>query len=211
VRDIINVASSPFAKFADTNRFGTPIVVVSGLPRSGTSMAMGMLQAGGLALMVDGVREADESNPRGYYECERVKDLDKDPDTSWLEGARGKAIKIISFLLPYLPESNNYRVIFMHRRMEEIVASQNRMLSVSGESSGSLSDDVVALRYQDHLNQAKRLLAERRCFDVLDVQYGAVLDRPFEQAGRINQFVGGKLEVSSMAGVVDRALHRQRT
>jgi len=194
-----------------TIRFGEPIVVVSGLPRSGTSMMMGMLSAGGLPMMSDGTRAADENNPKGYFEYERVKELDKDGDKSWLKSARGKGIKIISFLLPHLPDTNHYRVIFMHRRMEEVIASQNRMLTVRGESSGSLSDEQIAVRYREHLNHAKRLLASRRCFEVFDVSYGDVVSRPHDQAKALNHFLGGTLDVSKMAAAVDRDLHHNRT
>ena len=109
-------------------RRGRPIVVVSGLPRSGTSMAMKMIEAGGLPVVTDGLRHADASNPNGYYEFEHVKNLDKAGDLSWLAEARGKAVKIISFLITYLPEAYDYRVVFMQRDLSEVIASQNRML-----------------------------------------------------------------------------------
>ena len=94
-------------------RYGRPIVVVSGLPRSGTSMAMKMLEAGGLPVVTDGLRAADEDNPKGYYEDERVKDLHQAADKGWLRNARGRVVKIISFLLKSLPADNNYQVVFM--------------------------------------------------------------------------------------------------
>ena len=114
-------------------RYGPPIVVVSGLPRSGTSMAMKMLEAGGLAVVTDNVRAADDDNPRGYYEDERVKDLARDANRAWLRDARGKAIKIISFLLKDLPPDNNYKVLFMERDLGEVLASQQKMLDHRGE------------------------------------------------------------------------------
>ena len=110
-------------------RYGKPIVVVSGLPRSGTSMMMQMLEAGGLEILTDGRRTADESNPHGYYELERVKTLEKSEDTSWLTDARGKAVKIIAFLLRYLPENLNYKVIFVHRDMDEVLGVIARTLA----------------------------------------------------------------------------------
>ena len=118
-------------------RFGQPVVVISGLPRSGTSMAMRMLESGGLKVMTDGLRIADASNTNGYYEVERVKRLNSDDDRSWLAQARGKAIKIISFLLTYLPDSNDYHVIFMHRSLDEVIKSQNAMLVARGNLSVS--------------------------------------------------------------------------
>ncbi len=118
-------------------RYGPPIVVVSGLPRSGTSMAMKMLEAGGLAIVTDNVRAADDDNPRGYYEDERVKDLARDANREWLRDARGKAIKIISFLLKDLPPDNNYKVLFMERDLGEVLASQQKMLDHRGEDSAT--------------------------------------------------------------------------
>ena len=110
-------------------RYGEPVIIVSGLPRSGTSMAMQMLAAAGVSVVTDGVREAGEDNPKGYYEDERVKDLHKETqDGAWVREARGKAIKIISFLLKDLPETNNYKVIFMRRDLSEVLASQQKML-----------------------------------------------------------------------------------
>ncbi len=121
---------------------GEAIIVVSGLPRSGTSMTMKMLVEGGIAVLTDGIRAADESNPEGYYEFEKVKQLDKAGDLSWLNEARGKAVKIISYLLQRLPDTFDYRVIFMHRDLHEVIASQNRMLERLGEKKGDLPDDV---------------------------------------------------------------------
>ena len=115
---------------------GRPIVVVSGLPRSGTSMAMKMLDAGGMPLVTDGVRSADISNPNGYYEFEPVKDLERG-EAAWLADARGKAVKIVSPLLTYLPESFDYQVIFMRRPLAEIVDSQHAMLDARGSERGS--------------------------------------------------------------------------
>ncbi len=119
---------------------GAAIIVVSGLPRSGTSMTMKMLAEGRIALLTDGVRAADESNPEGYYEFEKVKQLDKAGDLSWLNEARDKAVKIISYLLPHLPDTLNYRVLFMHRDLHEVMASQNRMLVQRGEPTGTDDD-----------------------------------------------------------------------
>src|SRR5215210_2604024 len=136
---------------------GRPIVVVSGLPRSGTSMAMKMLEAGGLEVVTDGLRGADSSNPNGYYEYERVKTLTAGDDTAWLADARGKAVKIISFLLTYLPESYDYAVVFMHRDLGEIIASQNTMLDARGEARGA-ADDRTRVHYEQHLEQVERFL-----------------------------------------------------
>jgi hypothetical protein len=172
---------------------------------------MSMLRAGGLEIMSDGVRVADESNPRGYHEYERVKTLDRDTDKSWLESARGKAIKIISFLLRDLPETNQYRVIFMHRNMDEVIASQRKMLSRTGAPEDSTAtDERLARGYADHLDTVRNLLARRPCFEVLDLKYEDLVASPLEQSERIARFVGTGLDVSRMAAAVDPALYRNR-
>ena len=90
------------------------VTIVSGLPRSGTSMMMKMLEAGGIELLIDRVRVADADNPKGYYEFERVKQIET--DQAWLPEAQGKAVKMISALLRHLPADCRYRIIFMERR-----------------------------------------------------------------------------------------------
>lgn len=197
-------------RFLRRLRRGRPIVVVSGLPRSGTSLAMQMLAAGGVPVMTDGLRNADQSNPRGYYELERVKDLDKPGDQAWLGGARGRAVKIISFLLTYLPEEYDYRVIFMRRDLGEILASQNAMLETRGESRGADDPRMRAL-YEEHLVQIERFLSRRSCFSTLTLDYAAVLADPRAAAARVNAFLGGSLDEPAMAGAVDRRLYRNRT
>ena len=190
-------------------RRGQPIVVVSGLPRSGTSMAMGMLEAGGLGVVTDGLRAADASNPKGYFELERVKDLDKPGDHAWLAGARGKAVKIISFLLTHLPESYDYQVIFMQRDLDEVLASQNTMLASRGEAGGADDTRMRAL-YEEHLAQVDRFLRNRPCFSTLKVPYAHVVEDPRAESARINAFLGGRLDVEKMAVVADRTLYRNR-
>jgi hypothetical protein len=190
-------------------RRGAPIIVVSGLPRSGTSMAMRMLDVGGVPVLSDGLRQADASNPNGYYEFERVKELDKGGEAAWLADARGKAVKIISFLLTYLPESYDYQVIFMRRDLDEIVASQNTMLESRGEAGGADDARLKAL-YVEHLEQVERFLSRRACFSTLMLDYGKVLAAPSEGAARISEFLGGRMAVETMAGVADRALYRNR-
>lgn len=172
-------------------------------------MAMRMLEAGGLQVMTDGLRGADASNPNGYYELERVKMLSTQADSAWLADARGKAVKVISFLLTFLPESYDYQVVFMHRELGEIVASQNAMLDARGEARGA-ADDRLLTHYERHLAQVERFLARRSCFSTLPVNYAEVLADPREQASRINVFVGGRLDVNRMAAVAEPALYRNR-
>src|SRR5262245_23791404 len=191
-------------------RRGAPIVVVSGLPRSGTSMAMKMLEAGGVPIVTDGIRTADESNPKGYYEFERVKELDKNGDTAWLGDARGKAVKIISFLLTYLPDAYDYQIVFMNRDVDEVLASQNKMLTARGEAGGTADDAQMREAYGKHLEKVGRFLRNRACFTTLQVAYRDVIDDPMREARRINEFLGGRLNVEQMAAVADRELYRNR-
>ena len=185
------------------------MIVVSGLPRSGTSLMMQMLEAGGLEILTDRIRTADESNPQGYYELEKVKELDKGGDTSWLEGSRGKAVKIIAFLLRHLPDTLNYRVIFMQRDLHEIIASQNKMLAQRGETSDT-DDDRVMDAFKQHLLRTRSMVTSRDCFQSLDVSYNVVLEEPAAQAKRVSDFLGGTLDVESMAAVVNPELYRNR-
>jgi hypothetical protein len=191
-------------------RFGRPIVVVSGLPRSGTSMAMKMLDAGGLDVVTDGVRTADEDNPRGYYEDERVKDLGRTAERAWLRHARGKAIKIISFLLKDLPSDNNYQVLFMERELSEVLASQQKMLVHRGESSET-EDAQMREVYVEHVRHVKFMVGYRRHFDALFVDYRRALAAPREEARRVNLFLGGGLDERAMAEVIDPELYRNRS
>ena len=189
-------------------RFGAPIVVVSGLPRSGTSMAMQMLSAGGCPAVTDGIRSADEDNPKGYYEEERVKDLHKDEfDRDWLRDTRGKAIKIISFLLRYLPEDNNYKIIFMRRDLGEVLASQNTMLERRGEDNETTDEDMLNL-WKDHLWKVNYFLKRAPHMDFIEILYSDAIKDPMHQAGRIRDFLGLNLNLKQMAGVVDPSLYR---
>ena len=186
------------------------VIVVSGLPRSGTSMAMSMLDAGGVEIMTDRIRKPDESNPKGYFEYERVQRLAKESDTSWVSAARGRAVKVVSSLLTFLPATNAYKVIFVHRNLKEVVASQSKMMAHRGTSGGPANDDEMIRLYEQHLKQVAQLLAERPCFDALDIGYADILERPAEQAERMNEFLGGQLDPARMAEVVDAALYRNR-
>jgi hypothetical protein len=189
-------------------RYGAPIVVVSGLPRSGTSMAMKMIEAAGFEIVTDGVRSADEDNPKGYYEDERVKNLHKDDDREWLKGCRGKAVKIISFLLKSLPGENNYQVIFMNRKITEVLASQQKMLDRRGEEQGP-PDEAMAKMFERDVKEA-RFFLRRPHFDVLEMDYNEAVADPKKMAASIAEFLGGDLDVEKMAAVVDRKLYRNR-
>lgn len=190
-------------------RFGDPIVIVSGLPRSGTSMAMKMLEAGGLELVTDGERTADEDNPKGYYEDERVKELHKMENKAWLQEARGKGIKIISNLLRSLPSDNNYRVVFVRREIDEVLASQTKMLTRRGEEAGT-EDDRMKELFESDLWRAQYQLRRQPHFEWIEVHYSEVLKDPAAQAAKIGEFLGMDLDARAMAAVVDPSLYRNR-
>src|SRR5574342_806932 len=129
----------PFRLFKRSTSAAEFVTVVSGLPRSGTSMMMRMLETGGLPVMTDHIRIPDESNPKCYYEFEQVKQL-KEGNTGWISEGKGKVVKIISALLEYLPPGHKYRIVFMQRNMDEILASQREMLLRRGEPTDRVGD-----------------------------------------------------------------------
>ena len=185
------------------------VVIVSGLPRSGTSMMMQMLEAGGLPVLADETRAADEDNPRGYYELEKAKKLRQ--DSSWLAGAGGKAVKLVAHLLPSLPSGRPYRIVFMERNLGEIVASQSAMLRRLGRERGRLSDRQLARTYQQQLQSVRLVLNRQEAqVGVLGVNYGEVLAYPAQTAAKLNAFLGGGFDEAAMAGVVEPQLHRKK-
>ena len=185
-----------------------PIVVVSGLPRSGTSLMMQMLDAGGLPPLTDHERSADEDNPKGYYEFEQVKAL-KDGNAKWVAQAQGNAVKIISALLEYLPANQRYKVIFMRREISEILASQRKMLERRGESS-TVDDEQMAHMYRRHLSSVEAWLAAQEHIDTLYINYAQLLDDPTVQIQRLLTFLGLPLDAQAMQAVPDKRLYRNR-
>jgi hypothetical protein len=184
------------------------VTIVSGLPRSGTSLMMSMLEAGGMQALTDQIREPDEDNPEGYYEFERVKQIEH--DRSWLEDAKGKVVKIVSERLTHLPEGYAYKVIFMRRKMEEVLASQRKMLIRRGEPAPRISDEEMAELFKRHLREVDTWLARQPHIEVIYVWYNEVLEDPMAPAERINQLLGNTLDVEKMVNVVDPTLYRQR-
>ena len=173
-------------------------------------MLMGMLAAGGLETVADGVRQADADNPKGYYELEQVKELDKGGDTSWLDDARGKCLKVISFLLQHLPSTHHYKIVFVRRNLREVLASQRKMLKHRGESGGDAGDEEMAKMFAAHLVRMERRLATRPNCEVLYVDHRATLNSPGDVATQVNRFLGNRLDVEKMAGAVDDQLYRNR-
>ena len=191
-----------------TNATRDYVTIVSGLPRSGTSMMMRMLEAGTLPVLVDEVRRPDDDNPPGYYEFEPVKQTKKDP--SWLNMARGKAVKMVYRLLYDLPPGYDYHVIFMRRHMEEILTSQRKMLERNGKWDGTVSDDRIAKLYEAELRNCKAWIRRQPNVPVIDVSYNELLVDPAPHIMAISEFLGGNLDTHAMASVIQNTLYRNR-
>jgi len=191
-------------------RYGQPVVLVSGLPRSGTSMLMQMLEKGGMPIVTDKTRTPDEDNPRGYQEFERIKELDRTRNKSWLQNYRGQVIKTISFLLQDLPLNLNYQVLFLRRNIDEVLRSQNKMLERNGTAGTVVSDDKMRHNYELHLKKVYYRLGRTPNFQVLYLDYPAIIADPLREARRISAFLGRHLDVEAMAGAVEAGLYRNR-
>jgi hypothetical protein len=182
------------------------IIIVSGLPRSGTSLMMQMLASGGLDTVTDHVRVADTDNPRGYFELETVKRIKE--DASWLPETRGKAIKMVSQLLLDLPASERYRIIFMERDLDEMIVSQEVMLTRRGRPAAPRQQ--IKSAFEKHLHRLRVWVAEQPNMEILYVNYGDLVKSPQEQALRVSDFLGGKPSAQAMAAAVDASLYRNR-
>ena len=185
------------------------VVIVSGLPRSGTSMMMKMLEAGGLPVLVDHIREPNTDNPKGYYEFERVKKLPQG-DVAWLDDASGKAVKVISQLVMDLPDTHTFRVIMMRRNINEILASQTKMLEHRGEETGAVSNGQMATLFAKHLQKVYTWMDGQPNLTYLDVDYNQALRDPLPISESVNEFLGHALDTEQMAAVVDPSLYRNR-
>ena len=185
------------------------VVIVSGLPRSGTSMMMQMLDKGGLDIFTDGLRTPDENNPKGYYEHELVKSLAR--NKAWVKEAKGKAVKVISHLLFELPANYHYRIIFMERDLDEVLKSQHHMLVRDGKAK----DDTINIRlvnaFQQNLQKVKDWAPKQGNIDILFVSHRNLIDNPTEELTKVSTFLGGNLNIQEMASVVDKSLHREKS
>jgi len=184
------------------------IIVVSGLPRSGTSMMMKMLEEGGIPILTDAIRRADDDNPNGYYEFEFVKKL-PEGQNKWLADANHKAVKIISALLEHLPASYRYKIIFMEREPREILASQQKMLANRNEKS-SVDDAEMQEQFQKHLAAIKYWLARQPNMDVMYVDYNKMIVSPENYCQDIADFIAIPIDVSKMLAVPNERLYRNR-
>ena len=184
------------------------ITIVSGLPRSGTSMMMQILESGGMKIVTDNIRKANEDNPYGYYEYEKVKEIKE--DTGWLKETRGKAFKMVSQLLYDLPSDENFKVIFMKRKMNEILASQSKMLERMGSSKDGTSDAKMGEFFNKHLLKIIDWMEGRKYIDVLYIDYNDLLINPDEHIKTLNRFLNYKLTEEKAVKVIDKSLYRNR-
>lgn len=183
--------------------------MVTGLPRSGTSMLMQMLAAGGLCPLTDGVRAADDDNPRGYLEHEGIKSLAR--DASCLDVAAGKLVKVVVPLLPHLPAKHRYHVVLIERDLDEILASQRTMLERLGRTESLGEPEKLKVAYRRLLRMARDRLAMHPGIRALRLSHRWLLANPQAGADAIVAFLGGRLDSGKMAAVVDPELHRQRS
>lgn len=204
------IANSEVWNGTDGKRYGdTVITVVSGLPRSGTSLMMQMFRAGGAEILADEIRTADADNPRGYFEYEMVKYLHR--SNTFLEQAVGKVMKVVSLQLFYLPEHYTYNVIFMRRDLKEILASQKKMLARQRQADSEVEDLIMVDKLRTHLSKVLLWLEDRDNIRTLSVSFRDVLHDPWGQASRINRYYCNGLDPNAMARVVDYSLYRQKS
>ena len=185
------------------------ITIVSGLPRSGTSMMMQLLTAGGLTALTDHLRKEDEDNPKGYLEFEPVKRTKQ--DSSWVPDARGKVVKMVYSLLYDLPDNQTYKVIFMDRTIAEVIASQKKMLNRSGRKGAKISDAQLAGLFTKDLGRFNEWIQQKENFSILYIQHRALIEAPRIQCDIINDFLDHSLDTIAAASVVDPSLYRNRT
>jgi hypothetical protein len=173
-------------------------------------MLMKMLEAGGMAIMTDSERGADIDNPKGYFEYERIKDLEKENDKSYVREARGKALKVISFLIKDLPDDNDYRVIFMRRSLDEVLASQNKMIERLDSADTAASEEAMKEAYRNDIVRTRLLCKRRPNFELVEIHYKATVEHPADTAKRVNSFLGDRLDEAAMQAAVDGSLYRNR-
>ncbi|MEM6799621.1 MAG: sulfotransferase family protein [Planctomycetota bacterium] len=185
------------------------IVVVTGLPRSGTSMLMQMLAAGGVPIFTDRLRQADDDNPSGYFEHEAVKRLAS--DAAWLAEAAGQAVKIVAPLIPAIPEGMPLKVLLIERALDEVIASQEKMMQRLGTSGAALPAERLKAVFAQQLARAKAFLDGRGDAETVSLAYRETVNDPATCAKKINAFFGGSLDKKAMAAAVNPKLYRNRS
>lgn len=192
---------------------GKTFVLVSGLPRSGTSLMMQLLEAGGMSMMTDGERAADVDNPRGYYEWEAIKQIGKKPELLDDPAVEGKAIKCISMLLSKMPRQHSYKVIFMTRPIEEVVASQRAMTERLGTQGAEIEPEQLIRGMRAHRDEVRKRLSSAPHMEMIEIDYPTLIQKPDPEIARLVEFLGADRlpNSSAMAKVVDPSLHRKKS
>ena len=184
------------------------VTIVSGLPRSGTSMMMQAVHAGGMAAVTDNIRKSDSDNPRGYYEFEPVKKTKE--DSSWVQNATGKVVKMVYRLLYDLPADYEYRIIFMNRSIEEVLLSQKKMLERIGKKGADIADEKLSELFKSELEKIYKWIDAQPNFSIVSVNYRDAVESPQAQCSIVNDFLGGNLDTDKMASAIEPTLYRNR-
>ncbi|MGE5365166.1 MAG: sulfotransferase family protein [Bacteroidota bacterium] len=184
------------------------ITVVSGLPRSGTSLMMQILEASGYEILTDGLRKADENNLNGYFEYEKVKSLGK--DNSWMAGAEGKTVKIIAQLLPYIPEGFEYRIFFMERNLDEIVSSQSRMLGRLNKKISLVDNNMLKSVFEKQADAVIKQMAERTNASLLRVSFNGLMNNNETEIEALERFSEGKISRGAVTRIINPDHYREK-
>ncbi len=183
------------------------ILIVSGLPRSGTSLLMKILDSLKIEILSDGIRKSDINNPKGYYEFEKVKKIHK--DSSWINSAKGKAIKIVSPLLRFLPSNVNYKIIFVKRNLNEILMSQKKMLE-NLETEDKISEELMLKSFKDHLKKTEDWINSQKNISAVYINYNELLNNPSEECIKLKKFLNRDINSKHITKVIDKKLYRNR-
>jgi len=184
------------------------LTIISGLPRSGTSAMMQMLVAADMEVLTDDVRTADSDNPNGYYELELVQKIEH--DKSWLPSAQGKVLKMVSPLLTHLPDEFDYDIIFMRRDLNEIIASQSKMIENRKTNGTDLNNENLIRTYKRHLKDIYTWMGPKTNIRTISIQYQNLIKNPNATAVSLVNFLDTPLDTTAMAAVIDAKLYRNR-
>jgi hypothetical protein len=175
------------------------IYIVSGLPRSGTSMMMKMLEAGGLPVLVDADNPSTDNHPGGRYEYKLARMMSKGAN-EWITDAKGKVVKILLHSLYNLPDTFQYKVVFMQRNIYEVIASQTKMGILSG-------NDYI---YTNMILQFNHWLKSKTTIEILFVNYNDLMKQSAPIIANVADFIGQDLNTGKMAKVPKKKLYRNR-
>ena len=184
------------------------IYIVSGLPRTGTSLMMKMLEAGGLSVVTDDIRSADTDNPKGYYELEKVKNIFNDND--WLKTIKGRSIKMVSQLLLKIPKENTYKIIFMKRDLKEVIMSQKKMLINRKKKLPLVNDDTLEKFYLNHLNKITSFIDQSSNIDVRYIYFNKLMKSPLSELRKLQNDFINNINMDNMIKMIDTSLYRNR-